>query len=306
MSQTIASFNLHDGTTIPWLAWGCGSGQAQRDPVNSGTHVLNAGINHIDTAQIYNTEEATGQIVAASPLGKDKIYVTSKLGAPEDKPISLDSIRGAVAETTRKLGFIPDLFLIHNPFVAHPGELKAMWNTLEDLKVEGKLKSIGVSNFRVQDFEAIFDGARFKPVVNQIEFHPYVLSHLEPVLALQAKHGIVTEAFGPLTPVVRHGTGGPLKPILERIAARLTKSTGKDVDTATVLLLWTRAQGVVAVSASGNADRIRGLAEVAKLPDLLEQGEIDEITRVGKTVHFRHYTEHMEVDFPLPNLPSGL
>lgn len=212
---------------------------------------------------------------------------------------------------------MPDLFLIHNPDVAPPGELKALWNILEDLKLEGKLKSIGVSNFRVQDFEAILDGARFKPVVNQvslcipsykasgflpriqIEYHPYVLTHLQPVLDLQAKHGIVTEAFGPLTPVIRHPNGGPLKPILERIAARLTKSRGETVDTSTVLFLWTRAQGAVAVTASGNPTHIRGLAEVAKLPkNLLEQEEIDEITRVGKTIHFRHYVRSIVIFSP--------
>lgn len=106
---------------------------------------------------------------------------------------------------------------------------------------------------------------------------------------MQAKHGIVTEAYGPLTPILRHENGGPLKPVLERIASRLTRTTGKDFDPATVLLLWTRAQGAIAVTTSGNPGHIRGLAEVAKLPNLLEQDEIDEITRVGKTIHFRHY-----------------
>jgi diketogulonate reductase-like aldo/keto reductase len=78
MSSTIASVNLLDGTTIPWLAWGCGSGQARKDALNSGKNALNAGINHIDTAQIYDTEEATGQVVAASPISKSDIYVTTK------------------------------------------------------------------------------------------------------------------------------------------------------------------------------------------------------------------------------------
>lgn len=68
----------------------------------------------------------------------------------------------------QKLGFVPDLFLIHNPFVAAPGELKPMWQILEGLKDEGKLKSIGVSNFRPQDLEAVLDGAKYKPVVNQV------------------------------------------------------------------------------------------------------------------------------------------
>ncbi|KAG6906537.1 hypothetical protein DXG01_013415 [Tephrocybe rancida] len=301
------SFELLDGTTIPWLAWGNGSGDAHKAAFVCGKQALEAGIRHIDTAQLYETEEATGLVVSQSPVPRNEIYITSKISClPGDVSIPLDQVRDSVADSVRKLGSVPDLFIIHNPFVAAPGELKALWRILEELKSEGKLKSLGVSNFRVQDLEAVLEGARYKPVVNQIEYHPYTLVHLDPVLELQAKHGIRTESFGPLTPILRHATGGPLRPVLEKIAERLTASTGKKVELATVLLLWTRAQGVVAVTTSGNEKRIKALAEVSNLPDLLEQSEIEEITRVGRTIHFRHYTEHMENNFPLPNLPNGL
>lgn len=65
---------------------------------------------------------------------------------------------------------------------------------MEDLKDEGKLKSIGVSNFRPQDFEKLLKVCRHKPVINQLEFHPLVLKHLEPVLAIHKEHNIVTES----------------------------------------------------------------------------------------------------------------
>ncbi|TFK33792.1 conjugated polyketone reductase C1 [Crucibulum laeve] len=301
------SIDLLDGTSIPWLGWGNGSGDASKTAIESGTRALHAGIHHIDTAQLYKNEAETGEAIKKVGLKREDVYVTSKISTDDDgNPVPLDSVRSSVEGSLQRLGFVPDLYLIHNPFVAASGELKGLWSALEQLKSEGKLKSIGVSNFRPQDLEAILDGAKYKPVVNQLEYHPYVLSHLEPVLSLQAKHGIVTEAFGPLTPVIRHPTGGPLKPVLDRIAQRLSKSTGKKIDVAAVLLLWTRAQNVVAVTTSGNPDRIKWLGEVAHLPDLLEQSEIDEITKIGKGVHFRHYTEHMEKDFPLPNLPDGV
>ena len=73
----------------------------------------------------------------------------------DDQAIWLDQARELVEETTMKFGPIADLFLIHNPFVAKPGELKQVWNILEDLKTEGRLKRIGVSNFQVQDLEAV-------------------------------------------------------------------------------------------------------------------------------------------------------
>lgn len=213
----------------------------------------------------------------------------------------VNSVQGSLD----RLGFIPDLYLIHYPYVVKQGDLKALWKMFEDLKDQGKLKSIGVSNFRPQDLEAVLDGAKHKPVVNQVrqsfhlqpsfhwtfgqlEYHPYTLAHLEPVLDIQAKHGIVTQSYGVLAPLIRHPTGGPLKPILERIAKRISTTFGKKVDANTVLMLWTRAQGVVVVTASGNPDRIKNLGKIAILPDLLME-EIDEITAVGKMIHYRYY-----------------
>jgi len=99
--------------------------------------------------------------------------------------------------------------------------------------------------------------------------------------------------------VIRHPTGGPLKPVLERIAGRISKVVGKELDASIVLLLWTRAQGVVVVTSSGNPDRIKALGEIATLPDLLEKDEIEEITRVGKTIHYRFYVCAMPIDLSL-------
>ncbi|KDR69733.1 hypothetical protein GALMADRAFT_255519 [Galerina marginata CBS 339.88] len=302
--QSVPSFTLLDGTTIPWIAWGNGTGLSNKSAVECGQLALESGVRHIDTAQLYKTEKETGEAIAKSSLKRDDVYVTSKLSANDDgSPVPLDKVVSSVKESTDRLGFVPNLYLIHNPYVAAPGELKAMWKILEDLKSQGKLNSIGVSNFRPQDLETILDGAKYKPVINQLEFHPYLLAHLQPVLDLQAKHGILTASYGTLSPILRHPTGGPLKPVLERIAERISKVVGKKVDANTVLLLWTRAQGVVVVTASGTPERIQGLGEIATLPDLLEEEEVNEITRVGKTIHFRNYTEHMENNFPVPNLP---
>lgn len=171
------------------------------------------------------------------------------------------------------------------------GKLVEFWKILEDMKDKGELTaSLGVSNFRPQDYDELFSNKeiKYKPVVNQLEYHPYVLTSLDPVLEIQREHGIVTEAYGPLSPLLRHKTGGPIKPILERIAKRISSETGKDVDAAAALLLWTRAKGVVAVTASGNEGRIHKLAQTQDLPDLT-QDEVDEIEQVGRKIHFRAY-----------------
>lgn len=194
------------------------------------------------------------------------------------------------------------------------------WQVLEDMKDKGELTaSLGVSNFRPQDLEAILKVCKYKPVVNrayallnnyclpffltvttstnrsylptELEYHPFVLSHLQPVLDIHAAHGIRTVAYGLLSPILRHPSrGGPLRPIISRIAARISAEYGKPIGEAEVLLLWTVGTGAVAVSASGNPKNIKALAEVysGKVPTLTKE-EIEEITEVGKKIHWRNY-----------------
>lgn len=126
------------------------------------------------------------------------------------------------------------------------------------------------------------------PSVPLLELTDTKLTHLQPVLDIQARHGILIEAYGPLSPLLRHPTGGPIKPILTRIAQRLSAEMSEEIDAAMVLLLWTRAKGVVAVTASGNEGRIRKMKRTMELPDLREE-EVREIEEAGKRVHFRAY-----------------
>jgi diketogulonate reductase-like aldo/keto reductase len=107
------------------------------------------------------------------------------------------------------------------------------------------------------------------------------------------QHDIAIESYGPLTPTLRHPSGGPLKPVLKKIAKKLS-TADKPVDEATVLLLWTRAKGAVAVTTSGKADRIRKVATVDALPDL-DAADVEEIEAVGKKVHFRHYVSGLKI-----------
>ncbi|RSH92932.1 hypothetical protein EHS25_008378 [Saitozyma podzolica] len=314
----VRNIKLNDGKSIPAVAWGNGTGglsAAGKKAVDTGALALREGIRHIDTAQSYRTEEETGLAIKAAGADRKAVFQQQHPDHPE-------GIKSSVTDSISKLGFIPDLLLIHSPFVPAHGKIAVFWQILESLVEDGTLKgaSLGVSNFRPQDLEEVLKIAKIKPVVNlqsfpefsspglhlkELEYHPYVLNHLDPVLAIQAKHGIVSESYGPLTPLLRHPTGGPLKPVLQRIAQRLSKDTGKPVDDATVLLLWTVQKGVVAVTTSGNPDNIKKLVEVDSLPDLTD-AELKEIEEVGRKVHFRHYKEHMTKDFPEPDLPQDV
>jgi len=305
--KMVRTITLSDGKKIPALGWGNGTGGINSRPqtaIDMGAVALKAGILHIDTAQSYGTESETGKAIQAAGIPREDVWVTTKISGAGGLKTTHADIKRVVDGSIAKLGFIPDLILIHSPFVPEPGKIGEFWQILEGLVEDGTLKgsSLGVSNFRPQDLEAVLKVAKIKPVVNQLEYHPYLLAHLEPVTALHEKYGIVAQSYGPLTPLLRHPTGGPVKPILVKIAERISKESGKDVDAAAVLLLWTIQKGVVAVTASKNPNNIKKLAEIEQIPDLTAQ-DIKDIDEAGRKVHFRHYG-HMNTDFPDPNLPS--
>lgn len=245
----------------------------------------------------------------------------------DSKPIKLVDLKTSVQGTIDRLGFHPDLLLIHAPITYEEGQLVPFWKALEAMKDSGELRSsLGVSNFRPQDLNTLLEIAKYKPVVNrtlpeyismsyivnsaasEIEFHPFVLAHLEPVLAIHEKYGIVTESYGPLTPILRHkATGGPLLPVFDKIIKRLSSEPGVStslIDNAAVLLLWCRAKSVVAVTTSGNVERLNNILAVQSLPDLTPE-EVKQIDDVGKKYHYRYYSGHMSKEFPHPDLPTG-
>ncbi|ORX36957.1 NADP-dependent oxidoreductase domain-containing protein [Kockovaella imperatae] len=301
----VRTIKLNDGTSIPALGWGNMGGSAKA--INAGAAAVKAGIVHIDSAQIYGTEREVIQAIEKAGHKRDDIYVTTKIFSFNKNPISADDIRASVQGSLDRLGFVPNLVLIHNPFIPTKAgmSLGEFWGHLEALVEDGTLKgcSIGLSNFRPVDIEEIVKVAKIKPVVNQIECHPYVLAHIQPVLDIQTKHGIVTQSYAALTPVHSHPTGGPLKPILTKLAEKLSKESGVEIDAAGVLILWTVCKGFVCVTSSGNEERIRNMAATEKVRDLTKE-EIEEIDRVGQKVHFRQWDEHMTTDFPDPKLPS--
>lgn len=170
---------------------GNGSGNAKKTAVASTKSALENGITHLDTAQIYNTEEATMEAIKELGIRREDVYITSKIATPHG---SDKEIRAGIEETLNRMGTVPDLYLIHNPMIGNEDRMVPTWKVMEAMKDEGKLKSIGVSNFRPQDFEKLLKVCKYKPVINQLEFHPMVLKHIEPVLAIHKEHGIVTES----------------------------------------------------------------------------------------------------------------
>ena len=114
------------------------------------------------------------------------------------------------------------------------------------------------------------------------------MTHVQPVIDLQEKYKIVTQAYASLAPVTRHPTGGPLKPVLSKIASAVSTESGVDVDEAGILLLWIMAKGGVCITSSSDEKRIQKMADLEKVRDL-KADEVAAIDAEGKKIHFRQW-----------------
>jgi 2,5-diketo-D-gluconate reductase A len=190
--MTIPSLTLHDGVEIPQL----GFGVFQVPPEDTQAVVeqaLDAGYRHIDTAGAYRNEKGVGAAIAASGLAREDLFVTTKLWNSEQ---GFDSTLAAFEASLGRLGFeYVDLYLIHWP-VPSEDRFVDTWRAFERIHGEGRARTIGVSNFRVEDLERLEAETETRPTVNQIELHPR-LQQAE-LRAWHADHGVVTEAWSPL------------------------------------------------------------------------------------------------------------
>lgn len=160
---------------------------------------------------------------------------------------------------------------------------------MEEIKKAGKAKSIGVSNYQRPALEATLKTAIDPPVINQIEYHPY-LQRANDYIPWMRQNGIQVGSFKGLTPAFRC-PDGPLKGPLSRIA----NSHGADISEAAVLLAWLMQTNVVAVTTTTKAERLDEYAQSLKVK--LTPEEIQEISDVGATYHFRtSWGEHFEDD----------
>lgn len=169
-------------------------------------------------------------------------------------------------------------YLIHIPWFAKSEEdFQRAWKAMEHMKNEGKVKSIGVSNYTRSDIEATLKGATLLPAINQIEYHPY-LQRANQYIPWMRQKGIQVGSFKGLTPAVRCPQG-PLQEPLARIAK------GHNVTKAVILLAWLIQNNIVAVTSTTKPERLDEYARVLRTK--LTQEELHEISEVGSTYRFR-------------------
>ncbi len=240
--MTVPALGLNDGTTIPQL----GFGVFQVPPEETAATVAQAieiGYRHIDTAQMYGNERGVGEAIHSSGIARDQFYVTTKLNNTNHRP---DDVRRSFDESIAELGLeYVDLFLIHWPVpTQYDGDYVSTWRAMSDLVGDGRLRSVGVSNFEPDHLDRIVAETGVVPVVNQIEVHPYFAN--EAARAADARHGVLTEAW---SPIARGTVVGD--PVIKAIADRLGRSETQ------VALRWHIERGDIVFPKSMHADRMR-------------------------------------------------
>lgn len=237
--SNIPQITLNDGNTIPQL--GFGVWQVEDDEATPAVaSALSVGYRLVDTAQGYENEEGVGRAITGSGLSRDQLFITSKL---RNSAHDYDEALKAFDLSLEKLGLdYLDMFLIHWPVPKEDKYVDA-WRAFVELKNQGRIRSIGVSNFLPEHLERIIEETGVVPAVNQLELHPKYQQR--DVREHHARLNIAIECYSPL------GSGSVLKdPILEEIARKYNKSVSQ------VILRWELDQGLIVIPKSTHAERI--------------------------------------------------
>ncbi|KAL0570812.1 hypothetical protein V5O48_011148 [Marasmius crinis-equi] len=284
------TITLNDNIQIPWVGFGTGTALYGRNAKDSIVTAIRAGVRHLDGAQTYGNEDSLGEGIREAGVPRSELFVTTKL--LESIDFEKETPKTKLLDSLKKLGLeYVDLYLIHSPHAARQkGKLQEWWKNMEEIKKEGLAKSIGVSNFGVDDLKEVLEVATIVPSVNQVEFHPYVWTKVKSIYDLTKEKGIVIESYGGLVPVTK-AAGGPVDPVLEKIAERLSKEAGKTVTPGHVLTKWQIQKGVIVVTTSSKESRIKETLDIPTLPDLTSD-EITQIEQEGSKLHKRIYMKH--------------
>ena len=271
----------HGAGQIPAL----GFGTLIPDPsvtITATRDALEAGFRHLDCAERYGNEREVGTALqaalAAGAIAREELFVTTKLWNSNHRP---ERVEPAFQASLDRLGLnYLDLYLIHTPFAFQPGDnpdprdsngnvlydrdvtLLDTWKAMERLVDHGKCRAVGLSDITLNELKTLYESARIKPAVVQVEAHPH-LPETE-LLEFCQQNGVVLLAFAPLGHGIRPGLLED--PVILAIAARVAKTP------AQVLLAWAVQRGTAVLTTPRTADRARENFDISALPqDALDQ-----------------------------------
>jgi diketogulonate reductase-like aldo/keto reductase len=231
---------LADGSVIPTLGLGVWQVRNGAECENAVRWALEVGYRHVDTAQAYGNEESVGKAIRDSGVPREEVFITTKF---------YPGSRDPAAEAQRSLQRLGvdqiDLYIVHWP---RRGATWA-WPGMADAQKRGYARSIGVSNFSVEELDQVMGAASVPPVVNQVQFSPF--EYRRALLSACAERGVALEAYSPL------GTGRHLS---DRTVATIADRVGRTP--AQVLLRWSLQRDAIVIPKSTHRGRIEENAQL--------------------------------------------
>ena len=235
---------LSNGVKMPYLGLGVYDCKDGKEVFNSVTWALEAGYRHIDTATLYKNESGVGEAVRAYDIAREEVFVVSKVwNTDQGYEETLKAFETSMGKL--KLDYL-DLYLIHYPV---KGKFPDTWKALEKLYREGRVRAIGVSNFPERHIRELLKTAEIIPMVNQMEFHPYLIQ--QDLIDYCRELSIQYEGWSPFM------RGRIFEIDLFR---ELSQKYQKTI--AQIALRWSLQKGVVAIPKSSRKDRIKSNAEI--------------------------------------------
>lgn len=244
MNNLQGTFKLHNGVAMPYFGLGVYQSEDGKEVINAVQWALEAGYRHIDTASIYKNEAGVGRAIRQSPVAREEIFVVSKVWNSDQ---GYDSTLRAFDASLEKLGMeYLDLYLVHWPVA---GKYKETWKALEQLYQERRVRAIGVSNFLQHHLEDLMERAQVVPMVNQMEFHPFLVQ--QDLLDFCGKHNIQYEAWSPLMQGAIFDQS-----MFEEVTEKYQKNV------AQIVLRWDLQKGVVTIPKSSKKEHILSNADI--------------------------------------------
>lgn len=246
------TYTLSDGVQVPKIGFGTWQMPNDEHTTKVVENAINVGYRHIDTAQMYGNEEAVGNGIKNSGIAREELFITTKLN---NQNHTYELAKKSIDESLGLLGLdYIDLFLIHWP---NPKQYREnwqesnieSWRAMEEAQQQGKIRSLGVSNFMPHHLDALIDSVQVMPTVNQILLNP---SEMQPdTVARNKELNILSEAYSPL------GTGKIFDvPAMKDLAEKYNKSI------AQVAIRWSLQHGFLPLPKSSTPSRAEENANV--------------------------------------------